>query len=291
MRCLFGIGVLLLLTGALQGEESLGEKLIREGVPIGGGEVARLPAPTLREGLSAAEQRKAIEGLLEGKYTWDAFTRNSVVAPFLIKISDNETAGAKGIGRRVDVSFVAYGDLQKVQSDEFLNARFQGNDFNDAEQGSRAAVLTAEELQARKLPAPRTPADPRWVTVEMTLFEKVRISTTTRNEKTEQQDSVLVASLMDPQFDADRAYPNLWRSLSRDDKGQKQLGQPQTYTGLGSYVKVTRLAEPAGSLFVEYHVAFAEPQGWFQGANLLRSKLPIAAQDSVRKFRRTLAEK
>jgi hypothetical protein len=56
-------------------------------------------------------------------------------------------------------------------------------------------------------------------------------------------------------------------------------------------VKITRLAEPAGSLFVEYHVAFAEPQGWFQGANLLRSKLPIAAQDSVRKFRRTLAER
>jgi hypothetical protein len=229
--------------------------------------------------------------MLDGKYSWDAFTRNAIVAPFLMKITDNETDGVKGAGRRVDVAFVAYGDLQKIQSDEFLNARFQGNDFNDVEQGSRVKLLTAEELKERKLPAPRTPADPRWVAVEMTLLEKVRISTTTRNEKTEQKDSLLVASLLDSKFDDDRDFPNLWRSLSRDDKGQKQVGRPQTYAGLGSYVKVTRLAEPSGGLFVEYHVAFAEPQGWFQGANLLRSKLPIAVQDSVRKFRRTLAEK
>ena len=66
--------------------------------------------------------------------------------------------------------------------------------------------------------------------------------------------------------------------------------QPQPYAGLGSYVKATRLAEPAGAVFIEYHVVFAEPQGWFHGANLLRSKLPIVAQDMVRKFRRKMAE-
>ena len=41
---------------------------------------------------------------------------------------------------------------------------------------------------------------------------------------------------------------------------------------------------------MEYHVAFVEPQGWFHGTNLLRSKLPIVAQEMVRKFRRNLSE-
>ena len=43
-------------------------------------------------------------------------------------------------------------------------------------------------------------------------------------------------------------------------------------------------------MFIEYHVAFIEPEGWFHGTNLLRSKLPIVAQEMVRKFRRNLGE-
>jgi hypothetical protein len=35
-------------------------------------------------------------------------------------------------------------------------------------------------------------------------------------------------------------------------------------------------------------VAFDEPTGWFNGANLLRSKLSVLVQDSVRKFRREI---
>jgi hypothetical protein len=54
-------------------------------------------------------------------------------------------------------------------------------------------------------------------------------------------------------------------------------------------VKVTRLVEPAGALFVEYHLVFVEPRAWFGGANLLRSKVPILAQSEVRAFRRELA--
>jgi hypothetical protein len=37
-------------------------------------------------------------------------------------------------------------------------------------------------------------------------------------------------------------------------------------------------------------VTFIEPREWFHGTNLLRSKLPIVAQDIVRKFRRNLAK-
>ena len=85
------------------------------------------------------------------------------------------------------------------------------------------------------------------------------------------------------------SIPNCWHSISIDDAGRRQIGPPQPYAGLGSYVKATRLAEPAGAVFIEYHVVYAEPQGWFHGANLLRSKLPIVAQDLVRRLRRKMA--
>jgi hypothetical protein len=55
-------------------------------------------------------------------------------------------------------------------------------------------------------------------------------------------------------------------------------------------MKVTRLAEPVGALFVEQHVVFAEPAGWFDGANLLRPKLPLVIQGKVRAMRREWTE-
>jgi hypothetical protein len=140
----------------------------------------------------------------------------------------------------------------------------------------------------RGLPSPRRPEDPRWVFFESTLLDKVRLSLTTRNVKTQTGDSVLIASVVDPKFNQDTAFGNHWRPITIDDSGQRQVGAQRPYAGLGSYVKLTRLVQPAGAIFVEYHVAFAEPEAWFHGANLLRSKLPIVAQDMVRTFRRNI---
>ena len=40
---------------------------------------------------------------------------------------------------------------------------------------------------------------------------------------------------------------------------------------------------------VESRMVIGEPQAWFQGSNLLRSKIPIITQDGVRTLRRRLA--
>ena len=53
---------------------------------------------------------------------------------------------------------------------------------------------------------------------------------------------------------------------------------------------MTPLAEPAGAILVECHGVFEEPQGWFQGAPLLRSKLPMLVQEQVRGFRGKLVK-
>jgi hypothetical protein len=51
------------------------------------------------------------------------------------------------------------------------------------------------------------------------------------------------------------------------------------------YVKITKLQEPRGALFIEQHVIYQEPAGWFGAPNYLRAKLPPAVQDNVRKMR------
>jgi hypothetical protein len=50
-------------------------------------------------------------------------------------------------------------------------------------------------------------------------------------------------------------------------------------------MKITKLKEPAGAIFIEQHIIFAEPTGWFNGANYLRSKLPFAVQKQARNIR------
>jgi hypothetical protein len=274
-----------------RGENALFASLMRDGVPVAAKESVTLPEPTLADGLDAAGQRKAVAEVIGERHSWDDFTRKAVVAPLVLKISD-EAAQKKQLGRRVDLWFVAYGDLKTLASDDFLERQFASAESDqDAEGGSKIKLLTADDLKKRRLRVPEKPEDPRFVAAEVTLLDRVRVSGTTRSVKRVTADSVLIASLLDESFADDDEFPNRWRSITRDDAGRRKLGEPQPFRGLGSYVKATRLVEPKGALFIEYHIGFGEPPGWFNGANLLRSKLPLVAQDSVRKFRRTLEKK
>jgi hypothetical protein len=265
------------------------EALVRRGVKISQQETLQLPRPAIADGLAPAQQRQVIESLIAGRYDWDTFTRKSIVSPFVLKISEG-AAESGPIGRKIDIYFIAFGSLDTLKGEDYLNKHLNLTTNDQSGQGGRAKVLTSNELRKRNIVADATPADPRWLAVNSTLLGKVRISLTTQNMKTAAKDSIIIASVADPRFQRDPEYPNSWQSLSVDDTGKRQVGPVEPYDGLGSYVKVTRLDEPAGALFIEYHIAFIEPQGWFRGTNLLRSKLPIVAQDMVRKFRRNLAE-
>jgi hypothetical protein len=95
---------------------------------------------------------------------------------------------------------------------------------------------------------------------------------------------MVIAGRTDPAFDADSMLANRWWTLGQDD----QRGPGQPFRGGMSYAKISHLKEPAGSLLVEFHAAFVEPEAWFQGAPILRSKFAPIAQDKIRKLRREL---
>jgi hypothetical protein len=72
----------------------------------------------------------------------------------------------------------------------------------------------------------------------------------------------------------------------------EQLGKNRAPPRLGAASdrkSSKRERTPVGALFVEQHLIFVEPAGWFDGTNLLRSKFRLVIQDRVRAMRREWA--
>ena len=129
----------------------------------------------------------------------------------------------------------------------------------------------------------------RFVYTTFSLFERVEISATRFAVLTKGKDFVLAAGKIDPRFDKDRDYPNQWRPLLRDAQAEIKAGPPHPFSHAGGYAKITRLKEPAGAVFIECHLVYEEDYGWFDGANLVKQKVPVMVQEKVRTFRRKLA--
>lgn len=240
---------------------------------------APFPPPTMPDGLDAANQKAIMTSLIGSDLSYDEFTRKSVVAPQLLKLRDVTPSDPKAPARGVDVWFVAYGDLKALDDDKFLDRL-----VNIGKGEGKGKGLTKEELAKRMI----TLTDEKregFGYIEFDFLEKVHLKVTGQAVWTRTPESVLVAAVVDPRFRYDPDHPNQWQSIIKEG-GVTKLGPATPWEGAGFYLKITKLAEPVGALFVEQHVIFAEPNGWFNGANLLRSKLPLVVQNNVRTMRK-----
>lgn len=254
------------------------------GVAVGKDVKAPLPAPTMPDGLDTKAQREIIKTLAGQDYDLDDLLRQSVVAPHILRLRDLKPSDREAPVRGVDVWFVAYGDLKTVANKDFQERLLDSN-----RKESRGQALKTEDLAKRKITIKKEDEKHEgYGHVTFAFLDKIEISATGRAFWTQTDDSLLAATVLDPRFARDAEFPNQWRPLTRGDDGKIQVGPPNPYEGAAYYVKITRLAEPRGALFVECHVVFAEPVKWFDGANLLRSKLPAAVQTQVRAMRREL---
>jgi hypothetical protein len=251
----------------------------------------KLPEPTMPDGLDAAAQRRVVEQAAGPRRRAEDLLRKSIVAPFVLQIRDVPAPNGEEPFRRVDVWYVAHGQLEAFFDEALFETLV---DLAPAKRRSRLpvarGVLGAEELRRRGLQPTDSPAlKERYCYSTIDLFDRVLVSTTRRVAVTIGPDSVLVAAVIDPRFTQDPQYPNLWRPLEIDERGRFTLGAPQPYVHSGSYTKITRFCDAPDALFLEHHYVFAEPRGWFGGRNLLRSKLPLAIQSGVRRLRRQLS--
>jgi hypothetical protein len=259
-----------------ESQNPLFRELREKGVEVDEGRVP-MPAPIMPDGLNAAAQVKILEQLAGQEYSVEELTRNSPVAPFILRINDLKPSDPKAPTRGVDLWFVVYGSLDMPLSDAFVE-RVLG----DSRKNGKARDLKPEELAKRDIKL----SDPKhegYGYVEFNFLERVMIHATGRSYVSRTDDSVLAATQLDSRFENDPEYPNRWRVVKN---GNSTEWHP--YRGSGQYLKVTRMHEPKGALFVEHHMVFTEPVGWFDGANFLRSKLPQAAQIMVRSMRREL---
>jgi hypothetical protein len=258
---------------------SLYRSLIDPGLDIGVNLKAKLPPPTMPDGLDAARQKAAITALIGNDYTFDEFTRNSSVAPHLLRLSDIKPSDPTAPARAVDAWFVLYGDLKALDDEKFLERLLsvgRGDGKGDSIKNNDLAKRGIKIADAKK---------EGYGHIEFDFLDKVRIRATGHAMWSRTVDSVLVAVDVDSRFQNDQDFPNNWQSISNAN-GQLKFGPATPWAGSGLYLKITKLAVPAGALFCEQHVIFAEPTGWFDGANFLRSKLPPVVQSNVRTMRR-----
>jgi hypothetical protein len=268
-------------------DNSVFNHLVQKGIAVGDKSV-KLPGPSMSPQADAKEQTAVVRRISAKKYDYEQFVRKSPVAPFMLDIN---TVGESGGDRvqRVDLWFVAYGKLAALTDEELLG-EIAGSGSR-SEQGE-SKELTDDELRERDLKADST--DDRresYSRTEAPLLDKVQISGIGHSVSTRTPKSILAASLLDPQFVDDPKYPNRWRPIVREASGKTKLGESHPYAGFGGYCQVVELQEPKGALFFEIHIAINEPHAWFNGENLLRSKLPILMNDNVRTLRRKLAKK
>jgi hypothetical protein len=267
-------------------ENSVYNDLVERGIAVGDSAV-KLPEPSLSPEADAKEQTEVIRRVSEKKYDYDQFVRKSPVAPFMLEIN---TVGAEGGDRvqKIDLWFVAYGKLDAVSDEDMLGQIAGGGSRSEKGESEQ---LTDEELRERdsKVESSDNRRESYYHT-DAPLLDKVQISGIGHGVTTRTSNSILAASLLDPHFVDDAKYPNRWRPILREPSGKTRLGEPHPYVGFGGYCQVVALKEPKGGLFFECHMAINEPHGWFNGENLLRSKLPIVMNDNVRTLRRKLAK-
>jgi hypothetical protein len=279
------------LVGALP-ENSVLKQIIEQGVPVGNDGEVKLSSPTVPDGLDGKAQQEILARIAAPSRRVADLTRKSVVSPFVLKLGDVPTSDARRPFRTIDLWFIAYGRLELFGQQDFLQRLVE-----TAESSKKGrlpfikGILNREEMKQLDLLVEDEPDRlQRFFYSTFGLFDRVLVSATRRVVVTRQPESVIVAAIIDPRFTKSATHPNHWRAVDRDERGEPKLGPPQAYESAGLYAKITRLKEPPGALFIEYHHAFCEPEAWFKGTALLRSKLPMVVQDAVRKLRRRLAE-
>jgi hypothetical protein len=286
-RCPVGFFLLLLvpsLPNSVRAINPLFEQMRTRGVVVSEAVKAPLTAPLMADGLNAAEQQEVLKKVAGNRFTMKEFAAKVGTAPHVYNIRKSPVTDA-GSPRvfALDVSFVAHGSLDRVADRDFLEG------LHKKQKDRKVHILTDEEMRKRKLDAGSDKGrEERYSHGVFLVLERVEVTAALHTVVTRQPDSLLAATEIDPRFTGDADFPNQWRKITFDDEGRRQLGPARPYTGAGGYLKITRLHEPAGALFVECHMVYNEPKGWFSGADPLTTKLPAIIQSEVRTFRQEL---
>lgn len=271
-----------------------------------------LPEPTFVsiDGVPLAEDdaKQALEKIA-GRHGVKRFVRDSVVAPISVNTDSIKNDAGERIGHFIDVAFVVYQSIEQIRKSDALD------DFKSDPDSTKPTVEIADadgadeldknktrQLTDEELAAAGVELDGKFETLghlQLPLLGKVVVRGVARARRSiwsadDESAPIILTWLLDSRFAAENPEPdsisNQWRPIERNSVGEKQLGPPHPYAGMGGYVAITPVPGEEQASMVEMRFVIHEPHDWFAGRNLLRSKLPILIQDRVRNLRRELQD-
>lgn len=263
--------------------------LVDEGFEIEGRRFV-FPLPLLRDGQAAATQQELLRGLLGSDRKVDEFLRDSVSAPYILKLKDESTTG--NIVRRADLWFAVHASLDDVDLDALSRHSADAKPVEVGNMRFQSRQLGADELKSRRIEIPKSDGSLKTFFIHQTgrLLDRIHVEGTDMVVASRSPRSWLIAAQTDRRFDKDPEVPNRWWPIVRRD-GKEEAGPAHIFPGGASYVAISQLASDPNVLVAEAHFTFAEPRPWFDGAPILRSKISLIAQDQIRQLRREIARK
>jgi len=276
----------------LRGENSLMSDLIVKGIPVADETlVVRLPSPTMSQGMSADDQRLAMNAIA-GDTELERFTKKTIVSPFILKIGGVADLPDRGHVQQLDLWFVTHGTLKDIDNKKLFQELAVPTKSKVNGLIEEARPLTSEELTERKLQLIEQQGDSQisYGILRTNVLDKVYVTGITFTKGERFDDQLTMAFRLDHRFKDDMSLPARWYPLTENEVGEAKLGAASPYTVAAAYVQATPLKFAEEAILIEIHLVFSEPYGWFEGRNLLRSKLPPLVQDAVRTFRRKLSQ-
>jgi hypothetical protein len=240
------------------------------------------------------------------------FTRDSVVAPISTQTDSIKNEAGDRVGHFIDVAFVVHQTIAEIRKSETMedfksdpddpNAEAKTIEFADQDNPDEIEKNKTRSLTKAELAEYNVKLDGQYEALgylQMPLLSKVVVRGVARARRSvwsadDEDAPIILTWLLDARFASETpqadSISNQWRAIERSEVGEKVLGPPHPYAGMGGYIAITPLpGDPAASM-VQLRFVIHEPQEWFSGKNLLRSKLPILIQDRVRNLRRELED-
>lgn len=295
-------------------EDNLLRRMTTTGISLGEDVSYTLPEPTFisvtGEAVAPAIAQQSLTQIA-GPQGVSRFTRDSVVAPLALRTEAIEDDRGNRIGHFIDVTFVVHQSIAEIRQSKVLDdfksmaasdPEGETIELSNADKADELGTTTTRSLTATELSEYHIALDDEHEALgylQLPLLGKVMLSGVARARRSvwSTQDNsapVIVTWLLDSRFGSVAPQPgsiaNQWRAIQRSEVGKRELGPPQPYAGMGGYVAIASLPGDAGAAIVQIRFVIHEPQDWFQGRNLLRSKLPLLIQDRVRNVRRELQD-
>ena len=168
--------------------------VLRDGLTANGVTV-KLPEPRLRDDQAPEVQRTALREVAGSDQRLDELVRNSVTAPYIIKVHDVK-AGDATI-RVIDLWFVVYGDIAEIDPANEANKA----DEKEVEAGNmvmRTRLLKPEDIRAAGIAPPSRPEGPgpgTWYAhIHGRLLDRIEFDVTNQVMATRSKDSIVVAA-------------------------------------------------------------------------------------------------